>query len=173
MMFVQSIFPLFQKLLGKSFNVIRKGFILLGVFMKNVFGLNVKSGGEEVIDGQVFRENKVSSNVLNYLDESIEDAEKMDEQTNVPKWMKIIKAIAVVIFFGCVLSILALTDEDVLFVQVFREAPYFYVGAVICAAIWGVLFWRQKRKLKNILLLMNINMHKKKLKMQQIWLKWN
>lgn len=119
--------------------------------MKPIFGIDVTLDKKnETCNGEEFITNTIAKEQIVELEEEQEKLDQTIKDSKLPLLMRAIKnlsgAVALIIVLGIVKAL-----PTVGLMQAFKNAPFLFIGALVCASVWAFLQFAGKQKEKHVL----------------------
>ena len=118
--------------------------------MKTLFAINLTDDKKnEVVNGNEFVTKTASIQNTDSLEENQEELKQSIKKSQLPLWLQIVTYICGAYALIVVLNVL--TNLDIGFAQMFKNAPALIISAIICGFIWLIFFVYSKIKSKRVL----------------------
>ena len=116
--------------------------------MKPLFAIDVTIDKKnELVNGAEFISHTISENSRKQFEDKTQEFDATVKKSQLPTWMKVVKYICGVLALIVLAGVLR---ADVSIEQGFNNAPWLFIGGIICALIWLVLFIYSKKKEKEV-----------------------
>lgn len=118
--------------------------------LKPFLGINItEDKSNEAFNGQEFVAAKVSSIQADMLEKAVDRVEAQENQSKLPRPLRIIRGASMMIGLVCVCGILRGLggDDGVTLAQAYENAGWVFWIAGVCLAVWGLLtLWAKYRE---------------------------
>lgn len=117
--------------------------------MKPLFAVDVTVDKKnEQVNGEEFISRKLSEDTRRRFETKTEALEATVKKSQLPTWMQVVKYISGLLALIVLVGILR---ADVGIEQGFKNAPWMFIGGIVCALIWLGLHLYSKKKEKEVL----------------------
>lgn len=117
--------------------------------MKPLFAVDVTVDKKnEKINGEEFITRRLSEGTRRLFETKTENLEATVKKSQLPTWLQVVKYICSLL---ALIALVSIIRADVSIEQGFKNAPWIFIGGIICALIWLGLHLYSKKKEKEVL----------------------